>query len=151
MISARRWRLSANWRLANIGAGIRVEHVAPDFRSITLALRPRRFRGPSAAPHAGAHLYAMVDSHFVLMLQQNLGPDYQVWDQSGSIGILAPARGRVWARLELPGEDLERIRRMTESGDKHLHLHKVDLCDVEGMAIARVEQLIYIRRTATRQ
>jgi hypothetical protein len=149
MISARRWRIRTNLRPSNLGAGIVVEHVAQDFRSITVALRPRRFPGPSAALHSGARLYAMVDSFLALMLQQSLGPDYLVWDKSGSIDVLAPARGRVWARLELNSADLERIRQLTESGDKHLHLFRADLCDAEGMAIARVEQLIYVRKTGT--
>ena len=78
----------------------------------------------------------MVDSYVALMLQQNLGREYLVWDKSGSIEILAPARGRVWARLELGDEDLRHIRQMTESGDKHLHF-AVEVRDAEGMAIAR--------------
>lgn len=146
MISSRRWRVSANLRPTNLGAGIVVEHVAPDFSSITIALRARRFRGPSGALHSGATLYAMVDSYVALMLQRNLGPEYRVWDKSGSIEILAPARGRLWARLELGSVDLDHIRQMTDSGDKHLHFFRVDLCDAEGMAIARVEQLIHVRK-----
>jgi hypothetical protein len=35
---------------------------------------------------------------------------------------------------------------MTSAGDKHLHLFKVDIKDDEGMVVARVEKLVYVRR-----
>ena len=35
---------------------------------------------------------------------------------------------------------------MTEAGDKHLHLFSIDIKDDEGMVVARVEKVIYIRR-----
>ncbi|HKO66547.1 MAG TPA: hypothetical protein VJU53_01970, partial [Burkholderiaceae bacterium] len=53
---------------------------------------------------------------------------------------------RVWARLELAEKDLQQVRQMTEAGDKHLHLFSVDIKDDEGMVVARVEKVIYIRR-----
>jgi hypothetical protein len=52
----------------------------------------------------------------------------------------------VWARFELAESDLEHIRTMTESGDKHLHLFTVDVRDAEGMAVAHVEKIVYVRR-----
>ncbi len=35
---------------------------------------------------------------------------------------------------------------MTEAGDKHLHLFNIDIKDDEGMVVARVEKVMYIRR-----
>jgi hypothetical protein len=52
----------------------------------------------------------------------------------------------VWARFELTEGDLEHIRKMTEAGDKHLHLFTADVRDAEGMAVARVEKIVYVRR-----
>ena len=96
--------------------------------------------------HFGGSLYAMVDPFLMVMLLHNLGGQYRVWDKSGSIEYLAPGRGRVWARLDLADKDLEQIRHMTEAGDKHLHLFSIDIKDDEGMVVARVEKVIYIRR-----
>ena len=96
--------------------------------------------------HAGASLYAMTDPFFALMLQANLGAGYLVWDKAGSIDHIAPARSRVWARVELGAAELENIVRMTASGDKHLHLFKADIKDDEGMVVARVEKMVYVRR-----
>jgi acyl-coenzyme A thioesterase PaaI-like protein len=129
-----------------LGAGIRVEHLAPDFRSVTVALTQRWYNCNYFGTHFGGSLYAMSDPFFALMVLHNLSSDYVVWDKAGSIDYLAPGRGRVWARFEVTDEDLAHIRAMTEEGDKHLHLFKVDVRDGDGMAVARVEKIVYVRR-----
>jgi hypothetical protein len=145
MTPSRGWRLFANLAPTRLVAGMRIEHVADDFRSMTVALCSRWYRGGTAAPHTGAALYAMADPYFVLMVQRALGAGYLVWDKAGSIEVLSPARGRVWVRLELKDEDLRHMRQMTAAGDKHLHLFAADVRDGDGMAIARVEKMIYVR------
>jgi hypothetical protein len=149
MNSSRRWQLRKNLSPVRWLSGMRIEHVAPDFRSITAALRPRASRGGDDAAHTGAALYALVDPCFLVIVQHAVGPDYLVWDKAGSIEVLAPCRVRVWARLELQDDDLRRIRQMTLSGDKHLHLFSVEMRDADGMAIARIEKMIYVRKRGT--
>ncbi len=139
-------RLRANLWPPFIGAGIRVEHIGSDFRSITVALQQRWYRRGLLGTTSGGSLYAMTDPFFSLMVRKSLSSDYIVWDKAGSIEYLAAARGRVWARLELLEEDMQQIRRMTANGDKHLHLFAVDVRDDEGMTIARIEKMIYVRR-----
>jgi len=129
-----------------IGAGIRVRHVAADFRSVTVDMTLRWFNRNYVGTHFGGSMYAMTDPFLMLMLLHVLGAEYRVWDKSASIDYIAPGRGRVWARFELLDHDLAQIRHMTESGDKHLHLFNVDVKDDEGMVVARVEKVIYIRR-----
>jgi acyl-coenzyme A thioesterase PaaI-like protein len=140
------WRLRANLWPPFIGAGIRVEHIASDFRSITVAIQQRWYnRGVLGTPSGGS-LYAMTDPFFALMVRSSLDSDYMVWDKAGSIEYLAATRGRVWARLELLEDDMQQILRMTANGDKHLHLFSVDVRDDEGMTIARIEKMVYVRR-----
>jgi acyl-coenzyme A thioesterase PaaI-like protein len=144
--SPRLVRFALNWWSPFRGAGIRVRHIAADFRSATVELRVRSSSRSDAGTHAGGSLYAMTDPFFALMLRENLGSDYLVWDKAGSIDYVAPARSRVWARFELAEADLENIIRMTDSGDKHLHLFRVDIKDDDGMVVARVEKMVYVRR-----
>lgn len=144
--SPRLLRLALNWWSPFRGAGIRVRHIAPDLRSVTVEMRLRSFNRTDSGSHFGGSLYAMTDPFFALMLQANLGADYLVWDKAGSIDYVAPGRGSVWARFELPEADLEHVVRMTAEGDKHLHLFKVDIKDDDGMVVARVEKMVYVRR-----
>ena len=144
--SPRLLRFALNWWSPFRGAGIRVRHIAPGLRSVTVEMRLHAFNRSEAGAHFGGSLYAMTDTFFARMVRANLGAEYLVWDKAGSIDYVAPGRGRVWARLELADTDLEHIVRMTASGDKHLHLFKADIKDDDGMVVARVEKMVYVRR-----
>jgi hypothetical protein len=80
------------------------------------------------------------------MVLHNLPGDYLVWDKAASIEFLAPGRSRMQARFVLTDEDLERIVGMTAGGEKHLHLFNVDVVDEEGLVVAKVEKIVYVRR-----
>jgi acyl-coenzyme A thioesterase PaaI-like protein len=139
-------RLAMNLWPPYLGAGIRVRRIADDFRQIVvempLRLRNRGYFGT----HFGGSLYAMTDPFFALMVLYNLPDEYLVWDKAASIEFLAPGRSRMRARFVLVDEDLDRIVRMTASGDKHLHLFNVDVVDEEGLVVAKVEKIVYVRR-----
>jgi hypothetical protein len=145
-LSPRTLRILMNIWPPFVGAGIRVRDIAPDFRSVTVDMKLRLYNRNYIGAHFGGSLYAMTDPFLMLMLVHALGEEYRVWDKSGSIDYIAPGRGRVCARFDLHDDDLIQIRRMTESGDKHLHLFGVDVKDNEGMVVARVEKIIYVRR-----
>ncbi len=145
-VSARTLRLLMNIWPPFAGAGVRVRHIAPDFRSVTVDMSLRWYNRNYVGTHFGGSLYSMTDPFLRVMLLHTLGAQYRVWDKSGSIEYVAPGRGRVWARFDLHDNDLQQIRRMTASGDKHLHLFSVDVKDDEGMVVARIEKIIYIRR-----
>jgi acyl-coenzyme A thioesterase PaaI-like protein len=139
-------RLAMNLWPPYLGAGIRVRSIADDFREIVvempLRLRNRNYFGA----HFGGSLYAMTDPFYALMVLHNLPDDYLVWDKAASIEFLAPGRSRMRARFVLTDDDLERIVRMTAGGDKHLHLFGVDVVDEEGLVVAKVEKIVYVRR-----
>jgi hypothetical protein len=143
LLVRRTFRLNAASHL--LPAGVQVEHVAADGRALTVALRAPVLR-VDGEPHSGAALYAMTDPFFVALLQAALGPAYQVWDKSGSIDLDGVARGRIWARLEVTDADLAHVRAMTEGGARHLHLFAAELKDADGMTVARVHRLVYVRR-----
>jgi hypothetical protein len=55
------------------------------------------------------------------------------------------------ATFTLTQDDLDTIARMTAGGDKHLHLFHADVVDAEGLVVARVEKIVYVRRRRDRQ
>lgn len=148
--SARLLRLGMNLWPPFLGAGIRVRHIAPDFREVVvempLRLRNRNYFGT----HFGGSLYAMTDPFFALMVLHNLPPDYYVWDKAGSIDYIAPGRGRVRATFRLEQADLDVILKMTAAGDKHLHVFDVDIVDREGLVVAKVQKVVYVRKKPRR-
>jgi acyl-coenzyme A thioesterase PaaI-like protein len=146
-ISPRLLRVLLNLYPPYVGAGIRVAHIAPDFRSATVEMPLRWYNRNYFGTHFGGSLYAMTDPFFALLVLHNLSSDYRVWDRAASITFLAPGRGRMRAEFVVTAEDLATIERMTASGDKHLHLFNADIVDAEGLVVARVDKVVYVRRS----
>jgi acyl-coenzyme A thioesterase PaaI-like protein len=129
-----------------VGAGIRVVEIAPDFRRAAVEMPLRWYNRNYFGTHFGGSLYAMTDPFFALLVMHNLPAEYRVWDREASINFVAPGRGRMRAEFTVTEEDLETITRMTASGDKHLHLFRTDIVDAEGLVVARVDKVVYVRR-----
>jgi acyl-coenzyme A thioesterase PaaI-like protein len=129
-----------------LGAGIRVKRIAPDYREIVVEMPLRPYNRNYFGTHFGGSLYAMTDPFFALMVLHNLPPGYLVWDKAASIEFVAPGRSRMRAVFRLEQHDLDRILEMTTDGEKHLHLFNLDVTDAEGLVVARVEKIVYVRR-----
>jgi len=142
------WRLKlrVNWWPPCLGAGIRIRHIAPDYREIMVDMPLRWYNRGRHGTHFGGSLYAMCDPYFALMVRHNLPDEYMVWDKAASIDFVVPGRSRVTATFRLSEDDLAAIRKMTDAGDKHLHVFRTDVVDEEALVVARVEKIVYVRR-----
>ena len=128
------------------GMGIRVREIAPDFRQVTVELRPGLFNRNWVGTHFGGSLFAMTDPFHMIMMMQNLGREYIVWDKAGTVRFLKPARGTVTARFTLDETDVAKAREATAAGEKYEPRFRVDIVDAEGVTVADVEKTLYIRK-----
>lgn len=74
----------------------------------------------------------MTDPFFMLMVMENLGSDYIVWDKAASIDFIAPGKGPVYADFRIEEALLDEIRQRTAGGDKYLPQLHVDVHDGDG-------------------
>jgi acyl-coenzyme A thioesterase PaaI-like protein len=93
------------------GAGIRVEALSSDFRYARIGMKLRLLNRNMWGVHFGGSLFAMTDAFYSIMLKQNLGADYVVWDKNASIDFRKPGRGRVFAEFRLNDTAIEGKRR----------------------------------------
>ena len=93
-----------------LGAGVNVTFISPDFRKIKVEMKTRFWNKNYVGTHFGGSLYSMVDPFFMLMLMENLGKNYVVWDKAATIRFKKPGRGRVHAQFELMESEIEKIR-----------------------------------------
>ena len=128
------------------GAGIRVKEVAPDYRLIRVELVLRFWNRNYVGVQFGGSLYSMADPFFMLMVMENLGRDYIVWDKAATIRFKRPGRSKVYAVFELPLERLEEIRRQVALEGKSHPVFVVQLKDESGEVIAEVEKTLSVRR-----
>ena len=135
-----------NWWPPFRAAGIRVTDIAYDWRSAHVELRMGLFNRNYVGTHFGGSLFAMTDPFFMIMMMKNLGPEYVVWDKSGCVRFLKPARGTVTATLRLPEERIAEAREKTASGERHEPQFTVAIVDEQGNTVAEVDKTLYIRR-----
>lgn len=128
------------------GAGIRVTRISADFREIDVTMKLGLFNRNYFGTQFGGSLYSMTDPFFALMMLNNLGPGYVVWDRAGAIRYDQPARGQVWARFRLAAADVDRARTATAGGEKYEPTFGVAIVNAGGDALAHVEKTLYIRR-----
>jgi Domain of unknown function (DUF4442) len=88
----------------------------------------------------------MCDPFFMLILINNLGPDYIVWDKAATIRFKKPGKGLVKAVFHIPEETIEEIRVQAEAQGKIEPQFQTVVTDVEGNVIAEVDKLLYVRK-----
>jgi acyl-coenzyme A thioesterase PaaI-like protein len=129
-----------------LGAGIRVKHIATDYREIVVSMKLRWYNRNYVGTHFGGSLAAMTDPFYMLMLVQLLGSEYTVWDKTSTIDYLAPGRGTVTARFTLKDDQLAEIKGKTAKGEPHFPEFSVDIVNQSGEIIAKVEKKLYVRK-----
>jgi acyl-coenzyme A thioesterase PaaI-like protein len=134
-----------------LGAGVSVRRVSPDFLEIDVEMKLRPWNRNYFGTHFGGSLYSMCDPFLVLMMVENLGPGYVVWDKAACIRFKKPGRGTVRAEFRLTREEVEAVRARVEVEPKVEPVYVVNVYDAEGSVIAEVEKTLYVRRKERKQ
>ena len=129
-----------------LGAGIRVRRLQPDWKAIDVEMKLGFWNSNYVGTHFGGSLYSMTDPFYMLMLIQNLGPAYIVWDKSANIRFRKPGRGRVSANFRLSDEQIERIRQGLDTQENIEPTFAVEVKDDTGAIVAEVEKVLYVRK-----
>ena len=126
------------------GAGIRVRWRSN--RAVDVEMKLRFWNRNYVGAHYGGSLYSMADPFYMLMLMENLGRDYIVWDKAASIRFRKPGKGRVKAEFRLTDTQLEEIREKLKLQEKYEPTFLVEVKDEAGDVVAEVQKVLHIRR-----
>ncbi len=129
-----------------LGAGIKVTRMDDDMRAVDVELRMHFYNRNYVGTHYGGSLYSMADPFYMLMLIQNLGPGYIVWDKAANVRFRRPGRGTVRAEFRLTREQIDSFRAQLETQEKIEPTFIVEIKDEAGEVVALVEKLLYIRK-----
>jgi acyl-coenzyme A thioesterase PaaI-like protein len=125
---------------------IAATYMSDDYKCVKVSLALRWYNRNYVGTHFGGNLFAMTDPWFMLMLLENLGRDYFVWDKRASIDFIAPGKGTVTAQFVLEEAMLNLIRDKTKTGEKYLPEFVVDILDENNQVVARVNKVVYVKR-----
>jgi len=134
-----------------LGARIRVTRLDHDWKAIDVEMKLRFWNQNYVGTHYGGSLYSMTDPFYMLMLIENLGLDYIVWDKSASIRFRKPATGTVTASFRLTDQQVEEIRQKLETEDKVEPSFAVEIKNQEGVVVAEVQKLLHVRKKSVYQ
>jgi len=129
-----------------LGAGIRIQHIAPDMKAIEVEMKLRFWNANYVGTHFGGSLFAMTDPFYMLMVMANLGREYIVWDKAASIRYRKPGNGTVRAEFRLSDSQIEDIRAKLKTLPKYEPVFTVEVKDEAGVVIAEVEKVLHVRK-----
>lgn len=129
-----------------LGAGIRIAKVSDDFRYVRVELKRRLWTSNYVGTQFGGSMFSMTDPFYMVMLIVNLGSRYIVWDKSASIRYLKPGKTRLTAEFKLSEEQIAEIKARVDREGKIDHHLTVNIYDTEGVHIAAVDKVLYIRK-----
>lgn len=132
-----------------LGAGIRVQRIAPDMKAVDVEMKLRFWNANYVGTHFGGSLFAMTDAFYMLMLMANLGVDYTVWDKAATIRYKKPGRGTVRAEFRIADSHIDDIREKLKTLPKYEPVFTVEVKDAEGVVVAEVEKLLHVRKKQT--
>ncbi len=128
-----------------LGAGIKVDY-DPGEKRVLVSMKLRFYNRNYVGTHYGGSLYSMCDPFYMVLLIDNLGRDYVVWDKRASIEFKKPGRGTVTAEFFIPGEKYREIRERADRDGKVEEEFTVHVTDEKGEIVATVTKLLSIRR-----
>lgn len=129
-----------------MGAGIRVTEVTPDSRYLRVEMGLHAWNKNYVGTHFGGSLYSMVDPFYMVMVLENMGKGYTVWDKCGSIQYKYPGKGTVYAEFKLSEGEIERIKKEADAAGKTEPQFTINIYDSSGNVVAEVQKTLSVRR-----
>lgn len=129
-----------------LGAGIRVDHISDDFRRVEVRMPLTVYNQNYVGTQFGGSLYAMCDPFYMLMLINNLGDEYIVWDKAAEVAFRRPGEGTVYATFEIDEGNLDEIRRGVDREGVVEPVFEVEVVDGQGEAVAEIVKTLHVRR-----
>jgi len=133
------------------GAGIAIDTLSPDLKFVRMRLKRRPWTRNIAGTQFGGSIYAMTDPIYMVMLLNQLGRDYIVWDKAATIRFRKPGRTDLFAEFAITDEDVAAIKATLTSEAKLDWQRAVQVKDKHGELIAEIDKVIHVRRKDRRR
>ncbi len=138
-------KLLGNIWLPFLGAGIKIVSVSKDYQYVKVCLKRRWYNSNYVGTQFGGSIYSMTDPFFMLMLINNLGRDYIVWDKGARIDFKKPGRTHLYAEFRIDDFILNQVREAVAKNGKYVFELQVDIFDEDGVNVASVDKVLYVK------
>jgi len=132
------------------GAGIKIVKVSDDYRLMEVEMKLKWSNKNYVGTHFGGSMYAMTDPFYMMMLINNLGPKYIVWDKGAKIEFKKPGKGTIRVRFEFSEQEINDIKAKADELGKYIFDKPVDILNEANEVVATVIKTLYVRRKENR-
>ncbi len=139
-------RILGNLYFPYLGAAIKTLRVSDDYLELDVRMKLTWYNRNYVGTQFGGSLYSMTDPFYMLMLMNNLGREYIVWDKAAQIDFIKPGTGSVFAYFKLSADQIMDIKNKTDANGKYIFDLPVDIVDKDKQLIARVIKTMYVRK-----
>jgi acyl-coenzyme A thioesterase PaaI-like protein len=142
----RRWLLRAiNFWPPFWGAGIRLVQLHPEFLEARVEARLRFWNKNYVGVHFGGAIFSMADPWFMLLLMEQLGKGFVVWDKAATIRFKKPGKGRIHGIFKISPEETHRIRQEALTHGRAQPVFSAQILDEEGEVVAEIEKTVSVK------
>lgn len=128
-----------------LGSGIRFKVVQERPLVFEVRLKFRFWNRNYVGTQYGGSLYSMADPWLMLILIDALGRDFLVWDKAATIRFLKPGTSDIYARFEIPCDQIEKIRSEAIELGKTEPVFTVTAFDKNNQEIAKIEKILWVK------
>jgi hypothetical protein len=133
-----------------LGSAIRVTRVSSDYTEIDVRMKLTWYNRNYVGTQFGGSMYSMTDPFFMLMLINNLGKEYIVWDKGAHINFVKPGRGTVFAYFRLSQIQISEIKAKADSLEKYIFDLPINIVDQNNEVVAEIKKTMYVRKKKDR-
>jgi acyl-coenzyme A thioesterase PaaI-like protein len=92
----------------------------------------------------GGSMFSATDPFYMIMLHRILGKEYVVWDKSATIRFKRPGSEKIYARLILTPDFIEKVKSEVQEKGEMTYELKVNWVNKNEKVIAEIDRTLYV-------
>ncbi|CDZ80159.1 hypothetical protein BN1013_00665 [Candidatus Rubidus massiliensis] len=125
--------------------GIQILYCSRDYHHIKAKLKLRFWNANYVGTQYGGSIFSLADPFYMVMLINNLGKNYIVWDKASTIRYLKPGKTDLYADFILKDEELESIIEEVREKGKSEWIKVIPILDAHNNTVAEITKTITIK------
>jgi len=143
-IRTRLYRHAMNVFPAIFGTGVKILFIEDKWHEVQLRLGVNFWSRNYVGTIFGGSMFSATDPFYMIMLYRILGTEYVVWDKSATIRFKRPGTEKIYARLLLTPDFIEKVKNeVLEKGEMSYEL-KVNWVNKNEKVIAEIDRTLYV-------
>lgn len=143
-LNRRLYRYVMNIFPAIFGTGVKILFIADNWKEVHLRLGVNFFSRNYVGTIFGGSLFSATDPFYMIMLYNILGKDYVVWDKGATIRFKRPGTEKVWAKMEITDEFIEKVKIDVSANGEMVYELKVNWVNKNGKVVSEIDRVLYV-------